>query len=39
MNFANKLGEASQLPEFADMAERVRTLLARIDLRLVEDRW
>jgi len=39
MNFANKLGQASQLPEFADMAERVRTLLARIDLRLVEDRW
>jgi hypothetical protein len=39
MNFANKLGQASQLPEFADMAERVRQLLARIDLRLVEDRW
>lgn len=39
MNFANKLGQASQLPEFTDMAERVRTLLARIDLRLVEDRW
>jgi hypothetical protein len=39
MNFANKLGEASQLPEFTDMAERVRKLLARIDLRLVEDRW
>jgi hypothetical protein len=39
MNFANKLGEASQLTEFTDMAERVRKLLARIDLRLVEDRW
>jgi hypothetical protein len=39
MNFANKLGEASQLSEFSDMAERVRKLLARIDLRLVEDRW
>jgi hypothetical protein len=39
MNFANKLGEASQLSEFTDMAERVRKLLARIDLRLVEDRW
>jgi hypothetical protein len=39
MNFATKLGEASQLPEFSDMAERVRKLLARIDLRLVEDRW
>ncbi|MBV8762225.1 MAG: DEAD/DEAH box helicase [Deltaproteobacteria bacterium] len=38
MNFANKLGEASQLPEFTDMAERVRKLLARIDLRLVEDK-
>ena len=38
MNFANKLGEASQLPEFEDMAERVRKLLARIDLRLVEEK-
>lgn len=38
MNFANKLGEASQLPEFGDMAERVRKLLARIDLRLVEEK-
>jgi len=34
MNFAQKLGEASQLSEFEDMAERVRKLLARIDLRL-----
>jgi hypothetical protein len=38
MNFAGKLYEASQLSEFEDMAERVRTLLARIDLRLVEKR-
>ncbi|MDB4953969.1 MAG: box helicase domain protein, partial [Myxococcales bacterium] len=36
MNFATKLGQASKLTEFEDMAERVRTLLARIDLRLVE---
>jgi len=38
MNFAGKLFEASQLTEFEDMAERVRTHLARIDLRLVKDR-
>jgi hypothetical protein len=38
MNFATKLGAASQLTEFEDMAERVRALLARIDLRLVEER-
>ena len=38
MNFAAKLGAASQLTEFEDMAERVRALLARIDLRLVEER-
>ncbi len=36
MNFATKLGEASQLTEFEDMGERVKKLLARIDLRLVE---
>ena len=38
MNFANKMGEASQLSELNDMAERVRTLLARIDVRMVEGR-
>jgi hypothetical protein len=38
MNFANKMGEASQLSELNDMAERVRTLLARIDIRMVEGR-
>ena len=36
MNFANKLYAASQLTEFEDMADRVKKLLARIDLRLVE---
>jgi hypothetical protein len=36
MNFATKLGEASQLTEFGDMAERVKKLLGRIDLRLVD---
>jgi hypothetical protein len=35
MNFASKLGEASQLPEFTDMADRVKRILSRIDLRLV----
>jgi len=34
MNFAGKLYEASQLSEFEDMAERVKNLLGRIDLRL-----
>lgn len=36
MNFASKLYEASQLTEFEDMADRVKKLLGRIDLRLVE---
>lgn len=39
MNFAQKLGDASQLSEFADMAERVRALLGRIDLRIGERAW
>ena len=38
MNFANKMGEASQLSELNDMAERVKALLARIDIRMVEGR-
>lgn len=36
MNFSQKLYEASQLTEFEDMADRVKKLLGRIDLRLVE---
>jgi hypothetical protein len=40
MNFATKLGSASQLSEFEDMAERVRKILSRVDVRLLEgDRW
>jgi hypothetical protein len=39
MNFAQKLGAASQLSELEGMAERVRKLLARIDLRLSERAW
>ena len=40
MNFARKLHEASQLSEFEDMAERVQKLLARVDVRLVDDaKW
>ncbi|HEX2843664.1 MAG TPA: hypothetical protein VHP64_00305, partial [Candidatus Limnocylindria bacterium] len=39
MNFAQKLGQASQLSEFEDMAERVRKLLARIDFRLNDRPW
>jgi len=38
MNFARKLHGASQLSEFEDMAERVQKLLARVDIRLVDDR-
>jgi hypothetical protein len=36
MNFAQKLYEAAQLSEFEDMADRVKKLLGRIDLRLVD---
>jgi hypothetical protein len=36
MNFAQKLYQASQLSELEDMAERVKKLLGRIDLRLVD---
>jgi hypothetical protein len=36
MSFAHKLGQASQLTEFEDMAERVKKQLARIDLRMVD---
>ncbi len=40
MNFANKLGEASALTEFTDMADRVRRLLSYVDVRLVDDqKW
>ncbi|HEX7702980.1 MAG TPA: DEAD/DEAH box helicase [Kofleriaceae bacterium] len=38
MNFANKMGEASKLSELNDMADRVKALLARIDLRMVEGK-
>ncbi len=36
MNFANKLHTASQLSEFEDMGERVKALLAQIDIRMLE---
>lgn len=32
MNFACKLGEASEPTEFEDMAERVQKVLARVDV-------
>ncbi|HEY0194095.1 MAG TPA: hypothetical protein VGC42_23420, partial [Kofleriaceae bacterium] len=38
MNFARKLGTASSLSEFDDMAERVQRMLAKVDVRLVDDR-
>jgi hypothetical protein len=36
MSFATKLGAASGLGELGDMADRVKAVLARIDLRLVD---
>ncbi len=36
MNFAAKLGQVSGLSELDDMAERVRAMLARIDIRMAE---
>ncbi len=38
MNFSRKLGEASGLSELDEMAERVQRLLARVDVRLVDDK-
>ena len=38
MNFSRKLHTASHLTEFEDMAERVQRLLARVDVRLVDDK-
>jgi hypothetical protein len=38
MNFARKLGDVSQLSELEDMAERVQKVLARVDIRLIDDR-
>jgi hypothetical protein len=38
MNFARKLYEASQLTEFEDMSERVQKVLARVDIRMIDDR-
>lgn len=34
MNFAHKLGEASHLDQLSDLSDRVRAVLARIDLRI-----
>ncbi|MBA3394792.1 MAG: DEAD/DEAH box helicase [Deltaproteobacteria bacterium] len=36
MNFSQKLFEASQLSELEDMADRVRKLLSRVDIRLLD---
>jgi hypothetical protein len=36
MNFAAKLGAVSSLSELDDMAERVKAMLARIDVRMAE---
>jgi len=33
MNFARKLGEASQLSEFEELAERVKNVIGSVDIR------
>jgi hypothetical protein len=38
MNFARKLGEASQLDQFGEVGDRIRAVLARVDARMLEDR-
>jgi len=38
MNFARKIGDASKLEQLTELATRVRTVLAKIDERLVDDR-
>ena len=34
MNFANKLGEASHLDQLCELSDRIRAMLARIDVRI-----
>jgi hypothetical protein len=36
MNFASKLGQVSSLSELDDMAERIKAMLGRIDIRMAE---
>jgi hypothetical protein len=38
MNFARKLGAASQLSELDEMGERVQRMLAKVDQRMIDDR-
>jgi hypothetical protein len=38
MNTARKLGEASELSELTDIAERIRDVLARVDPRLLDEK-
>jgi hypothetical protein len=38
MNFAKKLGEASQLDQFTEVGERIRVVLERVDSRMAESR-
>jgi hypothetical protein len=38
MNFGKKLGEASQLEQFTEVAEKIRAVLARVDARMLEER-
>ena len=38
MNFARKLGEASQLAQFEEIGEKIRAVLAKVDARMLEER-
>jgi hypothetical protein len=38
MNTARKLGEASELSELEDMAERIKAVLARVDPRMIDEK-
>ncbi len=38
MNTARKLGEASELSELEDIAERIKAVLARVDPRMIDEK-
>jgi hypothetical protein len=40
MNFAKKIGDASDLEQFTELADKVRAVLSKIDQRLIDDqKW
>jgi hypothetical protein len=38
MNFGRKIAEASELEQFAEVADKIRAVLARVDARMLEER-